>query len=238
MLIASGWSAAFGGSAWTTWFLWTSGIWSASFVSSWPTTIAAGHTRRWGLVFQNQFRRLFQPVVINIDCPRAVALQRPQCSAAYITNIAWRRRLRSTPEYFRTTAQPKRIRRQFPTAASKTRRAKGHYRDGPQARPTVYRMLKFGKDYVDRGTEYYETKYRSTPDQMAHQTSCGVRSPAHSFTEGYRLGFWRPLASFSESPVGSQFCPGSIRPVKSWNRFTVFVNASFNPLAPPLNQHY
>ena len=24
----------------------------------------------------------------------------------------------------------------------------------------LYRMLKFGKDYVDRGTEYYETKYR------------------------------------------------------------------------------
>jgi len=46
------------------------------------------------------------------------------------------------------------------------------------------------------------------------------------------------LPSLSESPMGSQFCPGGIRPVKGWNRFTVFVNASFNPLAPPLNQHY
>ena len=32
-------------------------------------------------------------------------MQRPQCSAAYITNSAGRRSLRSTPEYFRTTPE-------------------------------------------------------------------------------------------------------------------------------------
>jgi len=32
----------------------------------------------------------------------------------------------------------------------------------------VYRLLKFGKEYVNRGTAYYEDKFRATPTPVAH----------------------------------------------------------------------
>ncbi len=56
-------------------------------------TIAADHTRPWGLVFRSQLKQRSLPVAVDINCPQATVLHRRPCSVAYIMNIAWSRML-------------------------------------------------------------------------------------------------------------------------------------------------
>src|SRR5436309_1672772 len=54
--------------------------------------------------------------------------------------------------------KPKRTRRPFPSATIQAWCSQGHHYHGPQAiiARLIYRMLKFGSDYIDKGMEAYE----------------------------------------------------------------------------------
>jgi hypothetical protein len=62
----------------------------------------------------------------------------------------------------------------------------------------VYRMLKFGQGYVDKGMEHYEAKYRQDQIKLAHEKRSHSKSSTHSIGWGCRLSFWR-LYSISRS---------------------------------------
>src|SRR5260370_393192 len=80
-----------------------SDISGASFVSSHLTTTAADLILLWGPAFRHRIPRRFPLVAIDIGYRSAIEWRALRCSAAYITNIAWRRMLPNA-ELFRRTA--------------------------------------------------------------------------------------------------------------------------------------
>jgi transposase len=47
-----------------------------------------------------------------------------------------------------------------PSTAHQARRPQSHYGDGHWLARLVYRMLRYGQQYVDKGAEYYEQRNR------------------------------------------------------------------------------
>ena len=58
----------------------------------------------------------------------------------------------------------------------------------------IYRMLKFGAEYVDKGIEAYES-IPATADELAYQTSRRTQAPTCSIIGNYRVSFWRLVVS-------------------------------------------
>ncbi len=54
------------------------------------------------------------------------------------------------------------------------RRPESHHRHGSSACPLVYRMLKYGQQYVDKGAEYYEQRTANS------KSSSSERKPPNS----------------------------------------------------------
>jgi transposase len=57
----------------------------------------------------------------------------------------------------------------------------------------VYRMLKWGHEYVDKGLKYYEQRHREQQVQLLknERSSWGCRSSNPTLLDLLREGFWR-----------------------------------------------
>jgi mannose/cellobiose epimerase-like protein (N-acyl-D-glucosamine 2-epimerase family) len=62
----------------------------------------------------------------------------------------------------------------------------------------VYRMLTFGHEYVDRGIEFYETKYRQQQVQWVTKQAAAPNATC-STHDSYSLSFWRVV----DNPPGA-----------------------------------